>query len=321
MNKILVIYGPTATGKTALGIRLAKKYSGEIISADSRQIYKGMDIGTGKDIAKDSKFHLWKKEKNTGYKIGYYLVSGVKIWLLDVVDPSANFNSYQWARLSRLVIKKIRKDERFPIVLGGSAFYLKTLLDGIGSKGIGPDWKLRNRLEKLTFSELQTKLKKKLPERWKQMNNSDRNNPRRLIRAIEVGKNLRPENKAGGVWTKTVLSIGLFLDKERQKKKIIKRVNQRLGLGLIDEISGLLKKYCWDDAGLNTLAYKEFKPYFKGGSLSEVIEQWYQNEVSYAKRQLNWFSKDKRFFWIDVGLPNYYNKVNKLTKEWYSKPR
>jgi len=311
----LLIYGPTATGKTSLGIKLAKSYSGEIVSADSRQIYKGMDIGTGKDVGKKSKFHLWKKER-VG-KIGYYIVSGVKLWLLDVVDPDTPFSSYQWAELAKILISKISNSGSLPIVLGGSGFYLKTLLDGV-SADTAPDWQFRGKMSKVPLLKLQLETKEKLSEKWATMNNSDRSNPRRLIRALEMGKKTSLKRQ-GGAWENNSLAVALFLEKSIQKDKISKRINERLKQGLLDELKILLKKYCWTDPGLNCLAYKEFKSFFERKTdLSLVVDQWFKDEVSYAKRQLNWFAKDERFTWFDVGQSTSFNQINKLVRKWYS---
>lgn len=318
MDKLLFIYGPTASGKTSLAIKLAKKYGGEIISADSRQVYKGMDIGTGKDIERSSKFHLWQKEKRTGYRLGYYSVSGVKIWLLDIVDPDSSFSSYQWARLAKKIIKKVSKSSKLPMVVGGSAFYIKTLIDGVSEKQKSPDWPFRKKMEKLETGKLKEMVRKRLPQKWQLMNKSDKNNPRRLIRALELGE--AGVKRKGGIWHSQMLALALRLDRSKQRAKINKRVRKRLKSGLLKEISALRKKYSWTDPGLNCFAYKEFESFLKGrADLDVAVDNWFKDEVHYAKRQLNWFAKDGRFFWFDVGRQGSYNQINKLVRKWYSK--
>jgi len=310
-RKLLVIYGPTAIGKTSLGIKLARQLGGEIISADSRQAYKGMDIGTGKDLPGNSKFQILnsKSGSNKNHQIGYYLFDGIKIWLLDVVTPDQRFSAYQWAKLSEKVSKDIWEREKLPILVGGSAFYIKTLLSGLDASGIEPDWFLRKDLERLPLLELQGKVKKINPARWAQLNRSDQNNPRRLMRAVEVGLAERKKSRKNK-FLKGVDVFGIYLEAPLEfiKKRIKKRIEMRLKAGLLKEIKILLKKYSWNDPGLNCLAYKEFKGYFeKKKSLKEVKEEWLKDEVDYARRQKLWFVKEK----------SQLDKLFLKVKKWY----
>ena len=155
-QKVLVVCGPTGVGKTSLALRLAKKFDGEIISADSRQVYKEMDIGTGKDHPEEMKIHL-----------------------IDVVIPNQEFSVAQYVDLAWKAIKDIWKREKLPIIVGGTGFYIKGLIDGIETLGVPPDWKLRKKLSNLDIKKLREILEKTCPERMRGMNESDRNNPRR----------------------------------------------------------------------------------------------------------------------------------------------
>ena len=176
MEKILVIYGPTAAGKTDLAISLAKKYKGELISADSRQVYKGLDLCTGK-VSLESKVEKYR---------GYWIVNGVKIHGFDLVKPGIQFTVADFLKNANSSIVQTIKLKKLPIIVGGTGFYIKTLIDGIDSIGIPPNPKLRCQLEELSPSDLYQKLEKIDPNRAKSMNKSDRANPRRLIRAIEI---------------------------------------------------------------------------------------------------------------------------------------
>ena len=187
MDKLLIICGPTATGKTDLAIRLAKKFGGEVISADSRQVYKGMNIGTGKDISNfkfqiDFKFQI----SNFKFKVGYYQVDGIKIWLYDIVKPDYQFNVADYKECADLVTFDILNRGKLPILVGGTGLYIKAVVSGIETLGVPSDWKLRERLLHCSIASLLEQLKKLDPDRWEEMNESDRNNPRRLVRAIEI---------------------------------------------------------------------------------------------------------------------------------------
>ena len=144
-NKLIVILGPTASGKTDLSVKLAKKYNGEVVSADSRQVYKGLDIGSGKITEKE--------------------MCGVPHWLLDVANPKARFTVSQYQKLALKAIKNIQKKNKLPILVGGTGFYIQSIVDGIIIPEVKPDWKLRKKLEKLTYEELFEKLKKIDPKR------------------------------------------------------------------------------------------------------------------------------------------------------------
>ena len=206
--KIFVILGPTASGKSDLAIKLAKKYNGEVVSADSRQVYKGLNICSGK---------ITKKE-----------MCGIPHWLLDVANPKARFTVSQYQKLALKAIKNIQKKNKLPILVGGTGFYIQSIVDGIIIPEVKPDWKLRKKLEKLSNEELFKKLKKLDPKRAESI---DRQNPRRLIRALEIvlttGTEVPALSRAEGQKF-DVLQIGIKKSPEELKKYIQKRLLKRL---------------------------------------------------------------------------------------------
>jgi len=165
--KVLVVSGPTATGKTAFGLELAKELNGEIVSADSRQVYIGNDLETGKDLDLINK-------------------SGIKVWLINELNPGEEFSVSNWRKLANLAIEDILSRGKLPIVVGGSGLYIRALTENLLSVDIPRDMVLRKELKLKSASELFDYLKSVNSAKAKSMNNSDRKNPRRLIRAIEI---------------------------------------------------------------------------------------------------------------------------------------
>ena len=187
MNKIVIICGPTATGKTELGLSLAKKYQGEIISADSRQIFSGMDLSTGKGLPK-SAIRSAQKIPGVHRNLTLYQSNDISIWGYDVITVLESFSAAEYSKIFRQVIRHIWNQDKLPIVVGGTGFYLEALLSDIPTLGIPTNRNVRNRLASLTVNQLQEKLEELDPVRFSALNNSDRNNPRRLVRAIEVAE-------------------------------------------------------------------------------------------------------------------------------------
>ncbi len=297
-KKILVILGPTATGKTSLALRLAKKFNGELISIDSRQIYRGLDIGTGKDIG-NLRPQVSNLETSCG-KLHYYLFDKTKLWLTDLVTPDQAFSVAHFLPLAHLLIKDIQGRGKRPIFVGGTGFYLKALLQGLDTGTIKPRPFLRSALTILPAPILSFLIRKTNPSKWKSMTSSDQKNPRRLIRALEVSlsrKNPPPLPRL----KHSFCLIGLKTDLKTLRPLIQKRVQKRLEQGLLSEIENLIKKYNWSDPGLNTLSYKEFKPYFQGISdLKTCIKNWEHHEYQYAKRQITWFNKQKDITYLNI---------------------
>lgn len=298
MNKILVITGQTATGKTKLALDYAKKLNGELINCDSRQIYKKLDIITGKDL--------------------HVLTGAVKIWLYDVVDPKKRFSSYDYQKLAKKTIKDILNRGKILIIVGGAYFYLSHLLYGINTN-IAADWKLRKKLESKSVAGLQNTLNALNPQTLKQMNESDRKNPRRLIRRIEIARaeakrsedakflRLGIPSEARRVPTGDknlrIELLGLrFKNKEKLISAIKKRVEGRIKMGAFQEVEKLLAEgYNEKDPGLQTIGYKQLISYFKGDySKDEAIKKWVTAEIQYAKRQYTFMKKDRNIKWIDV---------------------
>lgn len=306
---MIIITGQTATGKTKLALEYAKKCNGEIINCDSRQIYRYLDIITGKDLPDNQKkFQIIKKINH--FFIGYYPIYlsnfCTKIWLYDIVEPKEYFSSYDWVKCAQIAINYIKAQKKIPIIVGGTYFYLKHLLYGFETESIPPNWMLRKKLEKESLEKLQNLLKKINNKIFNQLNQSDKNNSRRLIRKIEI-ELWKKENSLKTNLRKLSLSnkkfIGLrFKDKNNLKETIIKRVKKRIELGAFEEVERLIKLgYNENDPGLNTIGYKEILLFLnKKITYEEAINQWIIKEIQYTKRQLTFMKKDKNIEWIEV---------------------
>jgi len=291
-KKLIVILGPTASGKSGLAVKLAKKFNGEIISADSRQVYKGMDIGTGK---------VTKKE-----------MEGIFHYLLDVVSPKRRFTVFQYRKLAINAINKILKKGKIPVLCGGTGFYIQAVVDGILIPEVPPDWKLRKKLEKKSLKELFFQLKKLDPKRAKKI---DKKNPRRLIRALEViikTKKPIPALKKKPL-PYPVLMLGIKKDFQTLKKLIKGRLLKRLKKGMIAEVKRLKKSgVSWkrlEDFGLEYRWITKFLQ--KKISFLEMKEELQKDIEHFAKRQMTWFKRDQKIRWV-----KNYKEAEKLVKKF-----
>ena len=303
-----IITGQTATGKTSYAQELASKYSGEIINCDSRQIYKKLNIITGKDIPNQSEY-IHVDTQNT-FDIGYYTIrlqaNNIKLWLYDVVDPHNYFSSYDYVQCAASVIEKVKKESKVPIFTGGTYLYIKHLLYGIPTDAIPPNFTLRKALEKLTVNKLQSKLQKISAQTFTRLNHSDVNNPRRLIRHIEIAsapQSNSNKSKANKIDMEDIKVIGFrFSSKDTLIKHIHDRVEKRLKQGAIEEVEVLLQLgYNENDPGLKTIGYKSIIKYLQNTITKEdAINEWITNEIQYAKRQLTFMKTDSHIEWKEI---------------------
>ncbi len=312
-NKILVICGPTSTGKTSLALKIAKKFDGEIISADSRQVYKGMDIGTGKDIPPGTPMN----------RLGYYEIDGVKVWGYDLAKPTDEFSVSHFISLTRDLVDDIASRGKLPMVVGGTGLYIKGLVDGIETAGIPRNEGLRKNLESKSVEELYESLSQMDPIKAGSLNTSDKKNPRRLIRAVEVAQyylsNAHNVLQAVKNEQHDLLFVGLTAPIEFIEEKIEKRVRERVDEGIKDEVKKLLDQGVgWENQSMLAIGYGGWRDYFEGGvTESEVINEWILDEKRYAKRQMTWFKKDSRIIWFDITDKDFFEKVENTVKKWY----
>ncbi len=276
--KIIIILGPTASGKSGLAVSLAKKFNGEVISADSRQVYRGMDIGTGKITEEE--------------------MEGVPHHLLDVASPKRNFTVTRFQAIAEKAIKKIDRADKIPFVCGGTAFYIKVLSEGITVPDVSPDWRLRKELEKESSDKLYEKLKKLDPRRAKTI---DSKNKRRLVRAIEV---ISKTGKSVPVIKKTSkynpLLIGTNISQKELDKKIKKRLLVRIDQGMIEEVKSLKEAgLSWKRINSFGLEYKWCVKYLQNEvSYQEFIEHLFIDIRRFSKKQMQWWKDDKRIKWV-----------------------
>lgn len=279
-NKLIVILGPTASGKTDLSIKLAKKLGGEIVSADSRQVYKGLDVGSGK---------ITKKE-----------MTGIPHYLLDVANPKRKFTVAQFQKLAFKKIRDIQKRGNVPFLVGGTGFYIQSIVDGITMPEVAPNWKLRKALEKKSVETLFLMLKKLDSARAK---NIDAKNPRRLIRAIEIikatGKPV-PALQGQTLQNLQILQIGIKKSPQELKKLIQKRLQKRI-LGIIKEVKNLRKNGLsfkrLEELGLE---YRYVAQYLQDKITHQEMLETLQKEIEhFAKRQMTWFKRDKKIHWVN----------------------
>lgn len=279
-NKLIVILGPTASGKSDLAVKLAKKYNGEIISADSRQVYKGLDIGSGK-ITKSQMY-------------------GIPHYLLDVANPKRKFSVAQFQTLAFKKIKEIQKRGHVPFLVGGTGFYIQSVVDGLILPEVKPNWKLRKILEKKSTGQLFSMLKKLDSTRAKAI---DAKNPHRLIRAIEInlgtGKPV-PKLPSRSLGEGGTLQIGITKSQDALKKAIHKRLHKRLKGGMVTEVKKLHNNgVSWKRLEELGLEYRYIAQYLQGKiDYQEMTNSIQIESEHFAKRQMTWFKRDSRIHWI-----------------------
>ncbi len=318
MNKAIIILGPTSTGKTDLGLFLAKKFNGEIISSDSRQVYKGLDVGTGK-IPSISKSKLQITKRN-----GLWEIDGIKVYCLDVADPKKQYSVKNFVDNVASALEKVEQSKKLPIIVGGTGFYIRALTEGIDSLFIPKNKNLRKKMENLTLDELQHRLRKVAPKKWSSMNNSDRQNKRRLIRVIELAPmygyiRTQEQTTIPILLDFDLLKIGLSAPLNILREKIRKRVDLRFKQGLIKEAKNLQKNGLslrrMKELGLD---YKILAQYLEGEIDKKTLrEQITLKNGQYAKRQITWFKKEKGVSWFDITNKTYLKEVERLVSVWY----
>lgn len=298
MQKMLVILGPTASGKSALGVEVARAIGGEIVSADSRQVYRGLDRGTGK---------ITKKE-----------MRGIPHHLLNVVSPKKRFSASDFTMRARAAIADISKRGKLPIIVGGTGFYIDALAGRISLPDIAPNARLRTTLNKKTVVELFEMLSKMDPNRAQSMDTpSERNNKIRLIRAIEIARALGASPSRHARVEYDVLWIGIAPKDVELKKRIRDRLRQRIRAGMVKEAVRL------HTAGLSYkrmrelgLEYRSLARYLQGEITLPEMEKELQSDIwRYARKQIGYWKRNKEIRWFDPKS----KKVLPTVKAWLRK--
>lgn len=314
--KVITIIGPTASGKTALSLEIAKRFNGEIVSADSRQIYRGMDIGTAKAVPKSK-----TKPQKSKIKSENYLVDGIKHHLVNIKNPDQDYSVGQYKKDALTAIGKILKDGNLPIIVGGTGLYVDAVVKNLDIPEVKENKKLRAKLEK----EIKTKgldfvFKKLVALDPEAAYIVDPKNPRRIVRAMEVafatGRPFTAQRKAGPPLF-DFLQIGLKLLPEKLKEKIQKRTTRMIRDGLVDEVKKLVKKYGYAPKAFDAIGYREIIDIFKNKTtLAEAEDLINKNTWHYAKRQMTWFNKNPAIHWFGASQKLARGKIIKTVSKF-----
>jgi tRNA dimethylallyltransferase len=266
--KLLAIVGPTASGKTALAIAIAAKYNGEIIAADSRTVYRYLDIGAAKPSIAEQ--------------------NGVKHWGLDLVGPGQKMSVADFKSYADLKIAEIQARNRLPIIVGGSGLYVDSVLYDF--KFAPANELLRQNLSSLSIEQLQAEITSQqlpMPENYK--------NKRYLIRTIERGKNQMVKKPL----SKGVVMVGINPDKDVLRRRIVDRLQQMIGSGVLSEIGLAVEKYGWESEAMTAGIYRAFKPYINGEiTLEEALSCAIASDLRLAKKQSTWFKRNNDIQWF-----------------------
>ncbi|KKU10411.1 MAG: tRNA dimethylallyltransferase [Parcubacteria group bacterium GW2011_GWB1_46_8] len=289
--KIVCVVGPTSSGKTDFGIRLARAFNGEIVSADSRQVYRGFDLCSGKVTKKEMK--------------------AIPHYLLNIASPRKTFSVSQYVALANKAVRTIAQKNKIPFIVGGTGFYIDALTEGLIIPEVKPNRALRDKLEQKTTKELFRLLKQKDPQRAKTI---DSYNPRRLVRALEIVDALGKVPKQKKLSPYETLYIGLRPKENILKKRIHNRLIVRLKRGMIREIKNLHEKerLSWKRLKSFGLELKYASLYLQGKlTHQEMKEQLEYAIFQYAKRQMTWFKRNQDIHWVMT-----YTQAKKLVKEF-----
>ncbi|MBT3419143.1 MAG: tRNA (adenosine(37)-N6)-dimethylallyltransferase MiaA [Candidatus Magasanikbacteria bacterium] len=295
LPKVVVLLGPTASGKTSWSLKLAEKYNGEIISADSRQIYKKMNIGTAKE---PGEWRWWFTKSGPRRT---YFVNDVPHHLIDFLDPGKRFTVAEFRDQAIKYCKFAHSHGRIPFIVGGTGLYISALVDNFAIPRVPPNKKLRASLEEKSNEDLMLLLEKLDPEITKSI---DKKNKRRIIRALEVcimtGESFSSQRKSGEPIF-DILQVGIDAPKELLYDRISVRVDEMIAGGLVEEIEKLLKqKYSWQLPSMSGIGYRQFQKYFiNEQSLEETVELLKRDTRRFARRQKTWFKRDTRINWCE----------------------
>jgi tRNA dimethylallyltransferase len=291
LPKIVVILGPTASGKSDLAVEIAKKFNGEIISADSRQVYKGMDLGTGKITKGEMK------------RIPHHL--------LDVYSPKKVFTVAQYKKLADKTIKDILKRNKLPIICGGTGFYIDAVISGQSFPEVPPNKDLRFKIQDLRIEQLLKMLQKLDPERAETV---DTKNKVRLVRAIEVATALGKVPLIINSIVYDTIHIGIKWSKEVLKQRIHARIISRIKKGMIEEIKNLHETgVSWKRMYSLGLEYRYISLFLQNKiPKEEMIETLHTKTCQYAKRQMTWFKRNKDIVWVEPEKLEEADKVIRL---------
>ncbi len=307
LPKIIVIVGPTASGKTDLGIELAKEFNGEIISADSRQVYKQMTVATGKPVG------MWQMVSPGN---SAYIVEGIPHHAMDLLDPAAEFTVTDFKQLALDKIKDISKRGKTPFIVGGTGLYVRSLVDNLDIPAVPPNKELRQELASKSLTELVRLLKEKDPESAKRI---DLLNPRRVLRALEVvlatGTSFSVQQTRGEPLVEA-LQIGLTWPPPQLRERIARRIKQQLKDGLIEEAERLVAAgYTMDLPSMSGIGYKEALAHKRGELTWDELEQQLVSVTwRYAKRQMTWFKTNQEIRWLEPG--SAVRDVAKLVRDF-----
>lgn len=309
-KKIIVILGPTASGKTGLAVKLAAEFNGEIVSADSRQVYRGMDIGTGKDL---KEFRVTSRESKAN-EIPHHMI--------DVVNPNEQYDLASYQLHAEAAIDGIISRGKLPFLVGGSGLYLQAVVDGYQLSSIEANEKLREELEGVSTAELFARLKKVNSALADKLNASDKHNPRRLVRYLEVaaaGKTERNERPSQGRYE--CLLIGLEWPKEVLDERIERRLKERLEKeGMVEEIRQLHESgVSWQRLESFGLEYRYVARYLKRElNYEEMFKRLFIAIKQFSKKQSTWFRRwerqGKSIHWLNDKV-----KAERLIKEFIDK--
>lgn len=292
LKKLIIILGPTASGKTSLAVGLCEKFNGEIISADSRQIYREMNIATNKEIELPIAQHI-----------------------IDIKNPDQVLSVAQYKRIAFKCIHDIQAREKIPFLTGGTGLYIQSIVDNLKIPEVKPNLILRKRLENKSLADLQLMIKTLDPETAEVI---EIKNKRRIIRALEVklssGKSFVAQKKTGKPLF-NILQIGISMPKTKLYKRINKRACDMVEQGLAEETEALMQKYSPDLPSMSGIGYKEIGQYLKGKiTLNQATNLIQTRTRQYAHRQIQWFKRDSHIKWV-----KNYSQAEKLVKKFLKK--
>lgn len=295
--KVIVICGPTASGKTALSIKLAKEINGEIVSADSMQIYEDMDIGTAKPTVQE--------------------MEGIQHYLIGSVSPTVRYSVANFKKDATNCIEEIIRKGKTPIIVGGTGLYVDSLVNGINYDDYEVDLQYRNELEKIAEEnglEKVYNMAKKIDEQA--MEKISINDKKRIFRVLEIFHSTGKTKTEQEIESKKLenpykfIVFGIDMEREKLYERINKRVDIMINNGLIDEVKKLISKYKELPTAIQGLGYKEVVTYLNNEiTFEEMVEKIKLETRHYAKRQLTWFRRNKQIIWIN-GLDSIQNNIN-----------